>query len=524
MAREVSQWELNAGDNQFSTADGGMPEGQLPSSVNNSTRERMRATRNWYENSAWHDLLSRYTLAWVSATSFSVAHDTTPTDATAKFPVGARMQITHNAGATVTKGHVVSATYSSPNTTVIMEMDGAVALVSTVTKAEIVVTRDELGKAAFVGLGTAAGEVPQNSDLGDAAYVDQGAGNGLDADTVDGLEAADIVASVLSAPQLILNPGFQIWQRGKTFTAATAGDWQNDNDTVLADAWGLLSESNDLFDVTEELANTPTNAGHALKLTGATVPAADHKGGLIHIIEAADVYALKGQQYTFSISVRNGTGTLDDIRMAVLGWTGAADACPMDVISAWNAAGADPTLVANWAIQGSSASHAVNGTWTQYTVTATISASVTNAALFVWTDSASWGTGEDISFSAADFVPGASARTFRDPSFDDELRRCQHRFYKTFDHDTAPAQNAGLPGAQESNKNLSCGSLFFFNPRLLHAGNLSARTYSPTAATPDYFGLQVVLSNPVASDHIEIITGAAAADTVIHYHVESRFP
>src|SRR5574337_314771 len=66
-------------------------------------------------------------VAWVSTTSFSVAG----VDKTATYHAGRRVQIVHNTGATTSYGTVVSSSFAV-NTTVVVAMDGGVALISTV--------------------------------------------------------------------------------------------------------------------------------------------------------------------------------------------------------------------------------------------------------------------------------------------------------------------------------------------------------------------------------------------------------
>ena len=56
----------------------------------------------------------------------------------------------------------------------------------------------------------------------------------------------------------ILNSGFRVAQRGITFDASTTP--ANDDDTYLLDQWILLSEVNDVVDVTQHLVTIPDGA------------------------------------------------------------------------------------------------------------------------------------------------------------------------------------------------------------------------------------------------------------------------
>lgn len=125
MAREIQEWPTAAADMDFDIADGGQPEGMKRSDVNNSGRERMRALRNFYDDgSEFLDLMrnptdgSAFVVSKNGPNGIRIASGAT--DMSSFFNVNRRVRLT-DAGATLDDFNVVSASYSNPNTDVVLD-------------------------------------------------------------------------------------------------------------------------------------------------------------------------------------------------------------------------------------------------------------------------------------------------------------------------------------------------------------------------------------------------------------------
>ena len=102
---DLKNWAVVDSANLFPSPDG-WPEGMARSGVNNSGRAVMGGVRRVYEDPEYHDLTAAdYTITKLSANSFNAVHDTTPTDATSKFPVGSRVRMSVSGGS-ITSGIV----------------------------------------------------------------------------------------------------------------------------------------------------------------------------------------------------------------------------------------------------------------------------------------------------------------------------------------------------------------------------------------------------------------------------------
>ena len=112
MTTNIKNWSTTAASNNAAPPNG-WPEGQAPSTVNNTGRQNMADIRAWYEDATFIDL--GHTPAYSSATKFIVSGDQT-----GFYTDNRPLSI---ADATAIYASVISATYSAPNTTVTIETE-----------------------------------------------------------------------------------------------------------------------------------------------------------------------------------------------------------------------------------------------------------------------------------------------------------------------------------------------------------------------------------------------------------------
>jgi hypothetical protein len=112
---EIETWDPVAGGNT-QAPDDGWPEGMDRTKVNDCAREMMAAIRRWYQDTEWLQLYSGYTVTKDDYHVLRIA----AVDATAEATAGRRVKL--SGGGTV-YGTIVSSTFSSPNTTVEIDID-----------------------------------------------------------------------------------------------------------------------------------------------------------------------------------------------------------------------------------------------------------------------------------------------------------------------------------------------------------------------------------------------------------------
>jgi hypothetical protein len=226
----------------------------------------------------------------------------------------------------------------------------------------------------------------------------------------------------------LINGGFAVAQRGTSFTS-TGG--ANNDDAYTLDRWYILSDGNDVIDVTQDTTTIPTNGEFAIALDVETV---NKKFGIATIIENKDVIGLVGNTVTFSFKAKvSATTKLDNVKAAIVAWSGTADTVTSDIISAWGAEGTNPTLIANATYENSPVNLNLTTSYATYSVSAAVdTASTQNLILFIWSDVTDTTLGDFLYIAESKLEVGSSATAFvyAGGTFQGELAACQRYYYR----------------------------------------------------------------------------------------------
>ena len=233
-----------------------------------------------------------------------------------------------------------------------------------------------------------------------------------------------------SAPNnnYLINGSFAVAQRATSFTSGA-----NNDDAYTLDRWYILSDGNDAIDVTQDTSTVPTNGQFAIALDVETV---NKKFGIAQIIENKNCLGLIGNTVTFSFKAKvSATTKLDNVKAAIVSWSGTSDSVTSDIISAWGAEGTNPTLIANATFENTPANLNVTTSYATYSVTAAVdTASTKNVIVFIWSDVTDTTAGDFLYISEAKLELGSSATAFDGVrnSFSNELALCQRYFWKGY--------------------------------------------------------------------------------------------
>lgn len=221
----------------------------------------------------------------------------------------------------------------------------------------------------------------------------------------------------------IINGEFSIAQRATSFVSGA-----NDDDTYNLDRWYVLSDGNDAVDITQETSTVPTNGLYAIALD---VETANKKFGIAQIIEQKNCIGLIGGNVTLSFKAKvSATTKLDNVKAAVVAWSGTADTVTSDIISAWGAEGTNPTLIANATFENTPANLSVTTSYATYTLTANIdTASTKNLIVFIWSDVTDTTAGDFLYITDVQLEAGSTATDFERRPIGTELELCQ-RYYE----------------------------------------------------------------------------------------------
>jgi hypothetical protein len=225
----------------------------------------------------------------------------------------------------------------------------------------------------------------------------------------------------------LINGSFAVAQRGTSFTSTNNA---NNDDVYTLDRWYILSDGNDAIDVTQETSTVPTNGQFAIALDVETV---NKKFGIAQIIENKNCLGLIGNTVTLSFKAKvSATTKLDNVKAAIVSWSGTADTVTSDIISAWGAEGTNPTLIANATFENTPANLNVTTSYATYSLTANIdTASTKNIIVFIWSDVTDTTAGDFLYISETKLEVGSSASnfTYAGNSFTGEFDECQ-RYYQ----------------------------------------------------------------------------------------------
>jgi hypothetical protein len=262
------------------------------------------------------------------------------------------------------------------------------------------------------------------------------------ADTVGivtaGAEKWRFGSNPLAGRNHIINGEFAIAQRGTSFTAT---DSANDDDTYNLDRWVLISDGDDIVDVTQ--TTTVPTAG-ALKSIGLDVETGNKQFGIVQIIEASNCSGLIGNEVTLSFKAKVSNAALGDVRAGIIAWSSTADAVTSDVIATYNA-DANPTLASNLTFENTPADLSVTTSWATYSVTGTIDTSST-ANVVVWIGSVDSATtaGHFLYITDVQLEVGGVATAFERNDRATSLVKCQRYFERRIYTDAADTIGSGV--------------------------------------------------------------------------------
>ena len=253
----------------------------------------------------------------------------------------------------------------------------------------------------------------------------------IEASAVTTAKIAD--AAVTSAKALnlgrrnkIINGQYAVASRATSFTSTGSAN----NDAVYTlDRWKLLSDGNDIVDVSQETSTVPTNKLFALKLD---VETEDKKFGIAQVVENNACTGLIGNSVTLSFQAKvSDTSKLDNIKCAIISWSSTADSPTADMISAWGDEGTDPTLASNFTYENTPANLNVTTSYAKYSVTASVdTSSAANVIAFIWSDVTDTTAGHHLFITDVQLEEGSSATDYEQRAFHEEERDCQRYYYE----------------------------------------------------------------------------------------------
>lgn len=271
---------------------------------------------------------------------------------------------------------------------------------------------------------------PENADYRE--YLEYIAAGGI----TDGLNYTFTAGSNANASfngNVLVNTDFRISGRTKPGSAAlynSSSIYPNNDDAFTLDRWYILSNGNNRVIVSRDTVNVEQDMPASCKLEVVTTSASGFKFGIAQMVEAASCVGLIDTTVTLSFKAKvSSTTKLSNIKAAVVEWTGTANSVTSDIVSAWNVAGTNPTLIANAAYVTTPVNLEVGTTWDIQVATGTVSASCKNLIVFIWSDVTDTTAGDFINIGDVTLEPGGAPTGYKRLAAPTILDQCSRFFH-----------------------------------------------------------------------------------------------
>lgn len=334
---------------------------------------------------------------------------------------------------------------------------------------------------------------------------------------------------------ILVNGDFSIdLRRGDNSAYTSATTPANSDDTYLLDQWILLSDGNDIVDVNGEPSSSsdiPSGGRFAIKLD---VETANKKFGIFQPIEVSNCKQIDSQVVSLSFKVKAGGGsTISNIRAGIVHFTsGTPNTITSDIVSAWEAAGTDPTLIANWSYANTPANVALTTSYQTVKIENITMGTVLNAGVFIWVDDTDAQVGEFVFLADVQLEVGSIATTFDRRAIMTEVALCERYFTKTMNPSVPPADNSDTAGALTDKGRDGGHFAFTWDLRTLMFTNPTIVTFNPSSGTSgearnttdssdEAVTTNLAGSNRVGFDNTAADSSHAGDDMILHATAEA---
>lgn len=226
------------------------------------------------------------------------------------------------------------------------------------------------------------------------------------------------------------NSDFAIWQRQLT-TESTETSYSDD--AYSADRWYVLTQT--------AAIQASRQDGDRARYCGRIKQnqASAQRAGWAQILEGIDSRPFRSQAVRLQCRVK--ASASQAVRIALIEWTGAEDSPVSDPVNDWTSStyttgnffkSTTTTLVATTAVTPGAA------TWTDLSVTGTVSSSCTNLIIMVWSEG-TMAQNVTLDVTEVSLTLGTEAKLWTPPDPGTEFLRCSRYFYRW--------QNVGTDGA-----------------------------------------------------------------------------
>ena len=259
-----------------------------------------------------------------------------------------------------------------------------------------------------------------------------------DAGTMKTIPATSVktyAATTVTVPasyNMIINGDMSVAQRGKTITDAAVANvstTSNADDSYTLDRWILISDGDNIVDVTQEHDGPTTGGPKSIRLDVETV---DKQFGIVQWIEHINCSEAIGGNVSLSFSMKVTGAKMDDVRAAVVSWSGTRDAPTSDIVATWESEGTVPTLASSCTYENTAADLSPTTSWARYTIenVSVDTSSTANIGVFIWSGVDDTDAGNFLYVTDVQLETSASAHAFKRQPVSQTMKDCE-RYYET---------------------------------------------------------------------------------------------
>lgn len=324
---------------------------------------------------------------------------------------------------------------------------------------------------------------------------------------------------------LLRNSGFWFAQRQTPGTLTTYTN--TTGRATCADGWGITNENASVQYRRVDVSGAP-EAGLLSRFYGEfTKITAAGKIIVTQVIEGTETHAVRARTVRLQVWMKQIVAS-NVVRLGLSYLTAAGTMNTIPVLGAFGIAGTDPTLGANLTriapktgypgdggtVSGNAISCTLTATWTRFGGVFDVPSDAKNLVVQVWSNG-QIATTNGWAMCMASLTDGPDIPDWRPDDYNEELRRVQRYYQKTFAVDTAPVQNAGVTsgclrcilGKAAATANAAQFHWRFAVP--LQRALYTTTTYNPAAANA-----QIRQIGGVAADLTAVATANATENSV----------
>ena len=243
---------------------------------------------------------------------------------------------------------------------------------------------------------------------------------------------AATTVTVPASSNMIINGDMVVAQRGITITDTAVNNVStttNADDSYTLDRWILVSDGDNIVDVTQS-ADAPD--GGSTKSIRLDVETVDKQFGIVQWIEHQNCHEAIGETVSLSFKMKVTGAKMDDVRAAVVSWSGAADSPTSDIVATWESEGTVPTLASNVTYENTAADLSPTTSWATYTIenVSVDTSSTDNIGVFIWSGVDDTDAGNYLYVTDVQLETGASAHAFKRKPVSQTIKDCE-RYYET---------------------------------------------------------------------------------------------